>query len=142
MKQIGKRNRFDGARVFDQHVYGKRNILKHRSRILTNMEVYNKKHTGGTNRLRSMKKYEWKTSPTIESVLERLEMEFDVQFDNCLVHQYPNGKVNIGCHNDKKAPNTSVVSCSFGTPRKFRFRSIGQTDGWIEELVLSSGYLL
>lgn len=83
--------------------------------------------------------YDWSKCSLIESIREQLATIFNVRFDYCLAHLYRTGKDVITWHNDREAMNSPIVSISFGHPRKFRFKKVGQTKGWTHEYSLGNG---
>jgi hypothetical protein len=86
--------------------------------------------------------YNFITNETLLNILNTIENTMNVKFDYCLCHLYIDGNSSISWHNDKEALNTSVLSLSLGETRKFRFRLIGQTSGYVEEISLKSGDLV
>jgi hypothetical protein len=82
---------------------------------------------------------DWKECSLVEAIREQLRVIFNVSFDYCLAHIYRTGKDVINWHNDREAMNTPIVSISFGHPRKFRFKKVGQTKGWTHEYSLGNG---
>jgi hypothetical protein len=83
--------------------------------------------------------FSWESSPLIEYIKTKLEMYLNTNFDYCLAHYYGNGQKSINWHNDRESIKKDVVSVSFGATRKFRFREIGQKQGWIKEFHLAHG---
>jgi hypothetical protein len=83
--------------------------------------------------------FAWESSPLVSQIKDYLEAKFNLRFDYCLAHIYPDGQAGIPYHNDKEALDTSVVSVSFGASRFFRFRLIGQTKGFIRQFNLENG---
>lgn len=84
-------------------------------------------------------------TPIISSIKNEVENILNIKFNGCLAHIYRDGQDYIGWHNDREAispPLNHVVSISFGTSRKFRFRRIGDTKGWKHEFNLNSGDML
>lgn len=86
----------------------------------------------------TLRTFSWSSCGIVEAIKILLESKLQTHFDYCLAHYYPAG-AGISWHNDKEALYTDVVSVSFGATRKFRFRKIGQTKGWIKEFRLKSG---
>jgi len=83
--------------------------------------------------------YTWDQSPITLDIKRRVQELRGHAFDYALFHCYPNGKANIGYHNDKEALNSSVASVSIGHPRRFLIRKIDQTRGFIAEYRLGGG---
>ncbi len=83
----------------------------------------------------------WNEMPVIQRIRKEVETFTSQSYDYCLIHIYRDGTDNLCWHNDNEAmnPSTHVASLSFGARRKFRFRSVGQTRGWVAEYQLNSG---
>lgn len=83
----------------------------------------------------------FKQSPTLTKIKKQAEEFTNLKFPYALVHIYRTGKDTIPWHRDREAtrPDSSIISISLGATRKFRFRKIGQTSGWIAEYHLQSG---
>lgn len=80
-------------------------------------------------------------SPTLAKIKQIVEGWSKIKLPYVLVHIYRTGKDVIPWHRDREATNpaTSIFSISLGATRKFRFREIGKTSGWIAEYHLQSG---
>lgn len=90
----------------------------------------------------NLDKFSWKDLPVLNDIKSQLEEKLDTKYDYCLCHIYRDGKDTIGWHNDKEALDNDVASISFGATRKFRFRKISETRGYLVEYKLKSGDLL
>lgn len=77
--------------------------------------------------------FSWNENQSVKIVRDKLVEKFNIVFDYCLAHIYPDGNSGIAWHNDKEALDTSVISVSFGATRKFRFRKLNETIGYIDE---------
>ncbi len=88
--------------------------------------------------------HDWSRSPILIEIKKRVEGWTRETFDYCLAHIYRDGRDSIAWHNDKEAlnPSTSVVSVSLGATRKFRFRILGKTSGWLVEYRLTAGTMI
>lgn len=84
----------------------------------------------------------WEDSKTVMKIKRKIEEYLEEEFDYCLAHVYRDGNDKIDWHADKEATNSIVASITFGASRKFRFRRIGETKGWEEEIVLDHGDFL
>jgi alkylated DNA repair dioxygenase AlkB len=83
----------------------------------------------------------------MHDISSRIEKDFGIVVDTCLVNLYEDGTRNIGWHADDESGlsrehgGPHVFSVSLGTGRKFRLRRNGTTKGWEHEYVLQSGDL-
>lgn len=87
----------------------------------------------------------WDLTPSIQKLKEMIEEQFpEIKIKLCLAHVYNDGHHYVSWHSDGEATNPprSVFSVSFGTPRKFRVRKIGQTRGWDAEYNLEDGMMV
>lgn len=116
-------------------MYDKKITVKRMSSIFANT-----KEIGET--FYDMNVLDWDVCPDVKKLRDKLSKKFDVPFDYCLAHLYPDGNASIAWHNDKEALNTPVASISLGATRKFRLRELGYRVGWEYEIPLESGDLL
>ena len=115
-------------------VYGKEYDSKRMSCYISSSD-----HDLGYN---GMLSFDWTVVPIISEIRTVIEKFLETKYDYCLVHIYRDGNDNIGWHNDKEALDSDIASVSFGATRKFRFRKIGQTTGFAEEILLNNGDLV
>ena len=76
--------------------------------------------------------------PCIQKIRTQVELLTKQVYDYVLVHIYANGEAGIAFHSDKEAGSSTVCSVSFGAPRKFRLRRVGETKGFDHEFILQS----
>lgn len=96
---------------------------------------------GGYNR---HKPHDFSQSPTLTKIRQQVEEWSKIKLPYALVHIYRTGKDVIPWHRDLEAldPDTSIFSISLGATRKFRFREIDKTSGWVAEYYLQSGDMI
>lgn len=82
-------------------------------------------------------------TPLVQSLKEKLEQEFDVAFNSCLVGKFISPNDKIGFHSDKSdgmGPNPFVGSVSLGKSREFLLKNVRTKE--ITKLILRHGDLL
>ena len=81
--------------------------------------------------------------PELQAVRQRLQNEFDCQFNSVLANRYRNGADSMGWHSDSEpelGANPLIASVSLGAARRFCLRH--KTSVEKAELLLTSGSLL
>ena len=77
--------------------------------------------------------------PIIQKIRTQVELLTKQVYDYVLVHIYLDGQAGIAYHSDKETRESTVCSVSFGAPRKFRLRRVGETKGFDHEFILYPG---
>jgi alkylated DNA repair dioxygenase AlkB len=64
-------------------------------------------------------------TPSLQELLNLINIEFNADFNGILVNEYPDGTHYIGKHSDDESAlsNAGVVCISYGASRKFRIRN-------------------
>jgi hypothetical protein len=75
----------------------------------------------------------------IKRMRTTVELLTNQVYDYVLVHIYLTGESGIAYHADRECESSTVCSCSFGAPRKFRLRRIEETQGFDHEFILGPG---
>ena len=87
--------------------------------------------------------------PLVQKLKERIETEFDVKFNSCLVGLFDFSGSKIGYHSDASdamGPDPQIASLSFGRPRLFKMKKnrkyITDGDNEMTEMILNHGALV
>ena len=126
--------------------------------VFSSTNTSNTNNTNDNNYYSKTPLYNWSEAPKeVLDIKKSIEEYTQIKFDYVLLHIYVNGKSSIGYHSDSEAMNSTVVSISLGSTRKFRFKSIlpnnndneekndnneKKKPSWDHELLLNSGDML